>query len=118
MRKLLPVLPLLAALCGGCVSVASQKTVVPPPGLFADFSAPLTPISEPVPCADLKSGSATKGLYVWAWPLAGFLDASLVDMTLQEAIENGGLSKVYFADYHQNSFLGLVTKFTVTAYGE
>ena len=37
MRKLLPVLPLLAALCGGCVSVASQKTVVPPPGLFADF---------------------------------------------------------------------------------
>ncbi len=118
MRKLLPVLPLLAALSGGCVSVANQKSVAPPSGLFADFSAPLTAISEPVPCENLKSGSASNSLYVWAWPIMPVLDVSFVDMTFKEAIENGGLSKVYFADYHQDSFLGLVTKFTVTAYGE
>ena len=49
MRRLLLCVPLLAVLCFGCVSVSSKKTVVPPPGLFADFSAPLTPITEPVP---------------------------------------------------------------------
>ena len=118
MRRSLLLAPLLAALCCGCVSVASQRTVVPPPGAFADFSAPLTPIAEPVPCTDLKVGTASENLYVWAWPLAGVLDASFCDMALQRAMENGGLTKVYFADYHQNSFLGLVTKFTVTAYGE
>lgn len=118
MRRTLLLAPLLAALCCGCVSVASQRTVVPPPGAFADFSAPLTPIVEPVPCTDLKVGTASRSLYVWAWPFAFAIDASLCDMTLQSAMENGGMTKVYFADYHQDSFLGLVTKFTVTAYGE
>lgn len=118
MRRTLLFAPLLAALCAGCVSVASQKTVVPPPGAFADFSAPLTPIVEPVPCTDLKTGTASRNLYVWAWPLAGIVSASLCDEMLQGAIEDGGLTKVYFADYHQDSFLGLVTTFTVTAYGE
>lgn len=118
MRGKLLLLPLLAALCSGCVSVASKRTVVPPPGAFADFSAPLTPITEPVPCENLKSGTATENLYVWAWPVGGILSVSVCDMALQRAVENGGLEKVYFADYHQDSFLGLFTKFTVTAYGE
>lgn len=118
MRRLLPCAPLLAALCCGCVSVSSQKTVVPPPGLYADFSAPLTPIVEPVPCENLKTGTASENLYFWAWPLLPFLHASLCDMALQNAIEDGGLTKVCFADYHQDSFFGLVTRFTVTAYGE
>lgn len=118
MHRIFLCVPLLAVLCCGCVSVSSTETVVPPPGLFADFSAPLTPITEPIPCADLKTGTATKNLYVWAWPLLPFLNASFCDMALQDAIENGGLTKVYFADYHQDSFFGLVTRFTVTAYGE
>lgn len=118
MRGMLLCAPLLAALCCGCVSVSSKETVVPPSGLFADFSAPLTPISEPVPCTGLKSGTASKNLYLWAWPIPLRLDASICNMALRSAIENGGLAKVYFADYHQDTFLGLVTKFTVTAYGE
>ena len=118
MRRLLAFLPLLAALCSGCVSVANKGSVVPPSGLYSDFSAPLTPITESVPCEGLKSGTATQNIYLWAWPLAGFVNASLCDMALQSAMEEGGLTKLYFADYHQDSFLGLVTKFTVTAYGE
>lgn len=105
-------------MCSGCVSVASKNSVVPPPGAFSDFSAPLTPIAEPVPCTNLKSGTASRNLYAWAWPLTFRIDASLCDMALRNAIEDGGLEKVYFADYHQYSFLGVVTKFTVTAYGE
>jgi len=118
MRRILPCALLLAVLASGCVSVSSKETVVPPSGLFADFSAPLTPITEPIPCTNLKTGTATKNLYVWAWPLFFPLSVSVCDMALQSAIENGGLEKVYFADYKQYSFLGLVTKFTVTAYGE
>lgn len=118
MRRLLPCVPLLAVLCCGCVSVSSKETVVPPPGLFADFSAPLTPITEPITLRTLKKGTATENLYVWAWPILPVLNASFCDMALQKAIANGGLNKVYFADYHQDSFFGLVTKFTVTAYGE
>ena len=119
MRRLLLCAPLLAALCCGCVSVSSKETVVPPSGLFADFSAPLTPITEPVPCENLKTGTATENLYFWAWPLVYVpFDATFCEMALQTAIENGGLTKVYFADYHQNSFFGLLTEFTVTVYGE
>ncbi len=118
MHRILLCAPLLAVLCCGCVSVSSKETVVPPPGLFADFSAPLTTIAEPVPCTELKTGTASNNLYVWAWPLLPVLHVSFCDMTLQDAIENGGLTKVYFADYHQDSFFGLVTRFTVTAYGE
>lgn len=118
MRRMLLCAPLLAVLCCGCVSVSSKETVVPPPGLFADFSAPLTPITEPIAMTTLKTGKATENLYVWAWPLWGIFNASFCDMALQKAIENGGLKKVYFADYHQDSFFGLITRFTVTAYGE
>ena len=119
MRRMLLCVPLLAVLCCGCVSVSSKESLVPPPGLFADFSAPLTPIVEPVPCTNLKRGTASQNLYVWAWPLIFFpFNAYFGDMALQNAIEDGGLTKVYFADYHQDSFFGLVTRFTVTAYGE
>ena len=118
MRSVLLAVTLAAALCCGCVSIQSSKTVVPPSALFSDFSAPLTPITEPVPCTNLKTGTATQSLYVWTWPLLPFISVSDCDMTLKSAMENGGITKVYYADYSQDSFLGIVTKFTVTVYGE
>ena len=46
------------------------------------------------------------------------ISADVCDMALREAIEDGNLKKVYFADYEQQTFLGFVTFFSVTAYGE
>ena len=46
------------------------------------------------------------------------LPADVCDMALREAIEDGYLKKVYFADYEQHTFLGFVSFFEVTAYGE
>ena len=46
------------------------------------------------------------------------LSADICDMALREAVEDGKLQKVYFADYEQHTFLGFVTLFKVTAYGE
>ena len=118
MRTAFLAVSLLMVLCTGCVSVRNDKSIVPPPGLFADFSAPLTAITEPIPCKNLKVGTASKNLYVWTWPILPFISVSDCDATLETAMKEGGMKKVYFADYHQNSFFGLVTRFTVTAYGE
>ena len=118
MQRIWLAVMLSAALCCGCVSVQNSKTLVPPSALFSEFSAPLTPITEPVPCTNLKSGTASQNLYVWTWPILPFISASDCDMMMKSAMEDGGITKVYYADYSQDSFLGIVTKFTVTVYGE
>ena len=106
---------LLAA--SGCVSVKGDRTIVPPSGFYAHFRAPLTVNREPVPCEDLKSGTSSGSVYLKEWVYSG-ISADVCDMALREAMENGGLKKVYFADYEQQTFLGFVTVFKVTAYGK
>ena len=106
----------LLATCG-CVSVDADRTLVPPTGLYAHFRAPLSVNREPVPCKNLKSGTGSSSVYVKEWVYSG-LSADVCDMALREAIENGKLKKVYFADYEQHTFLGFITLFKVTSYGE
>jgi len=106
----------LVATCG-CVSVKGDRTLVPPTGLYAHFRAPLSVNRAPVPCANLKSGTGSKSVYVKEWVYTG-LSAEVCDMALREAIADGNLKKVCFADYEQETFLGFVTLFKVTAYGE
>ena len=101
----------------GCVSVKGDKTLVPPTGLYAHFRAPLSVNRESVPCDNLKSGTGSRAVYLKEWVYTG-LSAEVCDMALREAIEDGKLTKVYFADYEQQTFLGFVTLFKVTAYGE
>ena len=106
----------LLAACG-CVSVKGDRTLVPPTGLYAHFRAPLSVNRETVPCDNLKSGTGSRAVYLKEWVYSG-LSADVCDMALRDAIEDGGLKKVYFADYEQQTFLGFVTLFKVTAYGE
>ncbi len=106
----------LLAACG-CVSVKGDRTLVPPTGLYAHFRAPLTVNREPVPCENLKSGTGSQSIYFKEWVYTG-LSTDICDMALREAIEDGKFTKVYFADYEQETFLGFVTIFKVTAYGE
>ena len=106
----------ILATCG-CVSVKGDRTLVPPTGLYAHFRAPLSVNRVPVPCENLKKGTGSSSIYVKEWVYSG-LSADVCDMALREAIENGKLKKVYFADYEQHTFLGFVSFFEVTAYGE
>ena len=101
----------------GCVSVKGDKTLVPPTGLYAHFRAPLAVNREPVPCENLKRGTGSSSVYLNEWVYTG-LNADICNMALRDAIENGNLKKVYFADYEQHTFLGFVSFFEVTAYGE
>ncbi len=107
----------IGAIMMGCVSVKNEDALVPPSGLMSDFSAPLIMPREPVPCAGLKSGSGSRSVFVKEWVWSG-LSADVTDMTLRDAMVDGGIKKLYFADYSQFSFLGFVTVFSVTAYGE
>ena len=116
LKTVLVVAGSLLAACG-CVSVKGDRTLVPPTGLYAHFRAPLSVNREPVPCTGLKSGTTSTSVYVKEWVYSG-ISANVCDMALQTAIKNGDLKKVYFADYEQQSFLGFITIFTVTAYGE
>ena len=106
----------LLATCG-CVSVKGERTLVPPTGLYAHFRAPLSVNREPVPCDNRRSGTGSRAGYLKEWVSSG-VSAALCNMALRDAIEDGGLKKVYFADYEQQTFLGFVTIFKVTAYGE
>jgi len=107
----------LFAACG-CVSVKGDRTLVPPTGLYAHFRAPLSVSHEPVPCENLKTGTgSSSSIYLQEWVFTG-ISADVCDMALRKAIGNGKLKKVYFADYEQHTFLGFVSFFEVTAYGE
>lgn len=102
---------------GGCVSVKNDRNLVPPPGCFTDFKAPLTVMTGPLPCTNLKTGTYTEVVSIYDWLLTG-VSACIGEASIASAMKQGGLSKVYFADYHQKSYLGWITFITVTVYGE
>ena len=115
--KIVPAVILAFLAVCGCVSVKGDRTLVPPSGIYAHFRAPLSVNRAPVPCDGLKSGTSSVSVYIKEWVYSG-ISAEVCDMALRGAIANGELKKVYFADYEQKTFLGFVTVFTVTAYGE
>lgn len=46
------------------------------------------------------------------------LDVAFDDASIQKAAKNGGLSKIYYADYEAKSVLGVFGMFTTKVYGE
>lgn len=113
----LAVLPILATVLCGCVSVSNSSTVVPPPGLVAVIHAPLTSVNGPLPCKGLKKGTCEEVFYIHDYILTG-LTATVGDNTIKSAMDSGGLKKLYYADYKLVSYLGFITTLEVTAYGE
>jgi hypothetical protein len=116
MRRFI-ILTACAALFCGCVSVKNDRSVVPPPALISVVKAPLTTPEGPISCYGLKSGSASDSFYVYEYLFTG-ISATIWTATLEKAMKNGGITKLYYADYDMSSFLGYVTIFTVRAYGE
>lgn len=116
MKRILAILPLAAALCG-CVSVKHDHALVPPSAAITDFRAPLVVPRGPVPCANLKVGRGSRSVYLKEWVYTG-ISVDVTDMLLEQAARSAGISRICFADYEQDSFLGFVTVFTVTVYGE
>jgi hypothetical protein len=102
---------LILALTGGCA--IWRAPVVPPPGLlFTQYRAPLTPQVTGVPVAQ-KVGTHTCRYFAYS-----LLSFAWDDAAIAAAAKEGGLSKVYYADYDVLNILGIYTQFTVHAYGE
>lgn len=116
MRFLLT-LPLIAAV--GCVSIKNDTGFTPPVALCSHFRATVGCPRDSVPCgaAVAKIGRADGSVMVKEWVYSG-ISADVVDMALREAIANGGIRKLHYADYEQTSYLGFVTTFNLVAYGE
>ena len=105
------------ALLAGCVSVENQNGLTPPSALCSKVKGTIGVPKDPVPVGGLKTARTSASLHLHEWVFSG-ASAGLIDMALQNALSNGELKKVYYADYEQVSILGFVTVFNVTAYGE
>lgn len=116
MCRFLACIAIAISFCG-CVSVKNDRSIVPPPAFISFVKAPLTVPSEPVSCGSLKRGEAADSIYVWEY-LYTRITVTVWNSTLEKAMRNGGLTKLHYADYTMESYLGYVTIFTVTAYGE
>ena len=88
----------------GCLSAPFQ----PPSGAVSVTKAPLSTEGNWEIGSKRGEASSTSVLCLYATG----------DCSIAAAARNGNLKKVYFADYEQQTFLGFVTFFSVTAYGE
>lgn len=107
----------VGALLAGCVSVKNQNGLTPPSALCSIIKGTIGVPKGSVSVGNLKTARTSASLHLHEWVFSG-ASAGLIDMTLQNALSNGELKKVYYADYEQISIFGFVTVFNVTAYGE
>lgn len=107
----------VGVMLAGCVSVKNQNGLTPPSALCSKVRGTIGVPKGSVPVGDLKSARTAASLHLHEWVFSG-ASAGLIDMSLRNALSNGELKKVYYADYEQMSILGFVTVFNVTAYGE
>ena len=112
----LAAVPLAAS---GCVR--GLAPVEPPQGaVITSFKAPLTTDFHETPVCTRKGVTST--YYVnFPLPLEAsrliWLDVAWSQAAIEKAARNGKLTSVEYADYEFLSVLGIVERFTVTAYG-
>lgn len=98
----------IALLLSGCMLAAP---VIPPQGwVYNDTKAPITTNFKDTPIGTKVGSSSSSSLL---WGLIAFGDCSI-----HSAAQQGGLSKIYHADYEHFNILGLYSKTTVYVYGE
>ena len=113
------ILVFLLGTCAGCGGSALWRTPVRPPhaGLVTMYSAPLTTNFSNTPVPAKRRVGAASTMYIRDIFFTG-LDVAFDDASIQKAAKNGGLSKIYYADYEAKSVLGVFGMFTTKVYGE
>lgn len=93
----------------GCAGQVAAP-VVPAPGfIYTDYSAPLDTDLEEMPAATREGRSSTQnilGLIVMG------------DASMKAAMENGGITTAYGADYEHTNILGIIATYTTVVYGD
>ncbi|MCX7048279.1 MAG: hypothetical protein NTX50_22690 [Candidatus Sumerlaeota bacterium] len=110
------------ALAMGCAFPTTP--VLPPPGfIYTQYKGPLQfgPAdegpNEGIPVANCKEG-VSKTRFISIWPLHFSLCGAWGDASFQEAVAQGKLSKVHYADFELLNVLCIYSEFVVHVYGE
>jgi len=103
---LLLVTLLIAPLVGGCAATARSPVTG---GLYTEVNAPVTATSN-VAEGEYNVGRAS------ATSVLGLVATG--DASIQAAMEDGGISEIYYVDYKTRSILGLYAEYTVVVYGQ
>jgi hypothetical protein len=107
-------LAVLGLLCSGCV--VWRAPVVPPGGaIYTHYRAPLTGDVNKAPVSGKTGRASTR--YI-AYPFSRVLSIAWADASIKEAAQNGGLTRVEYADYEILQVFGVYAEFTVTVHGE
>ena len=100
----------------GCAN-ALRAPVRPPGGfLYTGYDAPLTTNFLATPKGSKTGQSAT--LYLRIPLIFVNPDFAWADGGIQRAAQNGGITTIYYADYHYTTVLGIFARFTVTVHGD
>ncbi len=110
------------ALVSGCATgprmTPYKAPVVPSWGIiFTQEKAPLTTNFENTPVETLRKGEASTDYIFVPFFFAPF-DIAFGDASIQKAAQNGGITKVHYADHEFLRVLGIYARFTTTVYGE
>lgn len=97
-------------LLSGCVSVDNRGGLNMPPAFCSNIKGTVGVPKGPVSVYGAKTARTSASVHLHEWVFSG-VSAGLIDMTLQNALSNGELRKVYYADYEQVSLFGFVTVF-------
>ena len=105
---------LIVGMFAGCI--AWEAPVQPPRGgLITIYSAPLSIEGCHIPVGG-KEGTAST-MYFRDILITG-LGFAWDDASIEEAARNGGISKIYYADYEITEILGMFGKLTTKVHGE
>ena len=119
MRLLAPFCLGAALLLSSCALLFPKVPVAPPPGfIYSEFKAPLMTDMEQTPASAPKTGKATTQFLWVLYPIFSF---AFDDASIERAAKNGGITKIYYADYEVttvNVLLFAFTKYTTIVYGE
>lgn len=111
----------MAAMATGC-ALNYQSPVKPPlGGLFTSVSAPLEIDLEATSATKIADGTRLKeGKSQMSFIQVPFLYVNFTwgEGALQEATDDGNITKVHYADYHFFNVLGIYSSYQVVARGE
>lgn len=110
---------MILALPTGCGSIKAP-VIVPQGFIYQHTLAPLTVNYHATKARPVKSSSATAGFILIPINLLVCPPSFsyMTDKTLHQALQDGGIKTLSYADYESFSILGIYRQFTVYAYGE
>jgi hypothetical protein len=108
----------------GLVQVPGTRTVlgaryVQPRGglIYSSYRAPLTTKFEATPAKPPKVGKA-RTTYVMLPLIVVWLDFAFDDASVKKAAQNGGITRIHYADYEFTSVCVVFGSYETTVYGE